>query len=124
MTEQDKLAKDVDAARGVPLKEQNWTDVAAKGIMGMAPAASGWILAFVVLFSVLTFSNYMISRERSHSEILRMERLTEYFKAVEDSRNVAEQNRTDEFRRAQETIAALATALVSHSARSSALQEH
>jgi hypothetical protein len=79
------------------LAEQDWAGVTAKGIMAMAPADKGWILAVVIIVTVLQLGDTVrewIGEKRSERVSLLMN----------NQMTAMEVHRSDELRRCQESI--------------------
>jgi hypothetical protein len=72
------------------LADKDWASVASEGVKGLTPAASGWVLAIVIMFLGMTFMNYLgTDRQAKH--------LGNYL-------TLLEQNRAQELRRTQEAL--------------------
>jgi len=79
------------------LAEQDWAGVAGKGITAMAPADKGWILAVVIIVTVLQVGDTI--REWLGEQ--RSERVSGIFS---EQLMATEVHRSDELRRCQESI--------------------
>ena len=116
----DEQPKDYPSPKG--RLAEDWGDVAAKGVLGMSNAQKGWILAFVVIFGVFQATNYAANVARESADVERADRLAKYFETVEMNRAKVEEHRSQELRRAQETIEALADTIGRQSERQARME--
>lgn len=100
-----------------PISSQDWASVAKDSVVKLTPADKGWILAFVILFSVMQVTNYLTSVGRSEMELDKGQRINAYLELLESNRRDMAMKRADEMRRMQELLKALADTISRQSDR-------
>lgn len=98
-----------------PQNEQNdpretYVEQAVEGIKALSPADKSWIAGFVIIFAILVGSNAYVQIRTLEAERERGTNTLTYMDLIE-------QNRSNEIRRSQETIKALADAVARDSER-------
>lgn len=90
------------------LAGQDWSGVAKHGLMAMAPAEKGWLLAVVVMFGTLMLVDYFETVRQLEASSKRTEEVNKYLGVIEANREKAEDTRAQEVRRLQEIVKELA----------------
>lgn len=105
MTSQDSMSDQVTPTQRID--SQDWASVGKDAVAKLTPADKGWILAFVILFSVMQVTNYLRSLDRNALAKAESERVNQYMELIESNRRDMANKRADEMRRMQELVKTL-----------------